>query len=77
MLSAYPADPAGLPDGFAELGHESRNFDFDPLGIRFDGKRMARRELPKYPVRTIETRRWIPGESGIWNETVELPPGRR
>ena len=77
LLSAYPADPADLPDGFAELGHESRNFEFDPLGIRFDGKCMARRELPKYPVRAIETGRWIPGESGIWNETVELQTGRR
>ena len=77
LLSAYPANPADLPDGFAELGHESRNFEFDPLGIRFDGKCMARRELPKYPVRAIETGRWIPGESRIWSETVELPTGRR
>ena len=74
LLSAYPANPADLPDDFAELGHQSRNFDFDPLGIRFDGKCMARRELPKYPIRAIETGRWIPGESRGWSAAVRLPP---
>ena len=74
LLSAHPANPADLPAEFAELGHQSRNFDFDPLGIRFDGKCMARRELPKYPIRAVETGRWIPGESGIWSAAVRLPP---
>ena len=77
LLSAYPANPADLPDEFAELGHESRNFDFDPLGIRFDGKCMARRDLPKYPIRAIETGQWIPGGAQTWRETVELPDGLR
>ena len=37
----------------------------------FDGKCMIRRPLPDYPIASVETGRWIPGEREVWRIDVE------
>ena len=65
FLSVIPESAADLPDGFRALGHESLNFDFGRRGTIFDGKCLARRALPGYPVSAIETGQRV-GERNLW-----------
>ena len=72
LLSVFPNDPDDLPDEFRELGHESLNFDFDDYGAAFDGKCVIMRELPDYPIASVETGQWIPGGASLWRAEFEV-----
>ena len=67
-LSVYPADLADLPKRARDAGleHEPLNFDFAEYGAVFDGKCAIIRRLPSYPISSIETGQWIPGEGELW-----------
>ena len=73
LVTVFPDDPNDLPEGLRELGRQSLNFTFPMFGALFDGKCMARRELPRYPVREISLGQWD-GEGGIWSASVVSSP---
>ena len=73
LLSVYPKNLRDIPEDRRELGHESRNFDFERWGITFGGKCMVRRALPDYAISKIETGQWIPGGERLW--TAEFGVG--
>ena len=58
LLNVWASDEDDLPDERRAEGHESRNFSFTPSGMIFDGKCMARRALPEYPIQSIDLGQW-------------------
>ena len=68
FLSVHPADRRDLPNDRREISHHaSLNFTFAPPdGVIFNGKCMASRRLPDYPIARIETGQWIPGGERLW-----------
>ena len=72
-LSAFPENPADLPQERRDAGfeHESLNFDFHGHGAVFDGKCVIVRELPDYPIASIETGQFIPGEGELWRGRID------
>ena len=72
-LSVHPANAADLPPERRELGHDSRNFSFEPPhGVVFNGKCMATRQLPDYEIAKIETGQDAPGGGRVWSATVSV-----
>ena len=72
LLSAFPQNAKDLPESRRETGHDVLNFDFARYGVRFDGKCLIRRPLPDYPIASVETGRWIPGEREVWRVDVAV-----
>ena len=71
FLSVHPVDVDDLPADRREIGHDSLNFTFaPPAGVIFDGKCMATRQLPDYPIARIETGQWIPGGDRLWDGAI-------
>ena len=68
LLSAYPSDPADLPQSARDSGldYEPLNFDFVDHGAIFDGVCVIIRNLPDYPISRVETGQWVPGEGELW-----------
>ena len=58
LLNVWASNEDDLPDERRAEGHESRNFSFTPSGAIFDGKCMARRALPEYPIQSIDLGQW-------------------
>ena len=73
-LSIFPADEANLSQNARDDGrsHNSLNFDFDSYGAMFDGKCVAPRPLPDYPIAAIETGQWVPGGARLWTANFEM-----
>ena len=73
-LSAFPFARNDLPKWARDAGleHESLNFDFAEYGAIFDGKCAIIRRLPNYPIGSIETGQWIPGEGELWSGRVSV-----
>ena len=73
FLSVHPADAGDLPAERRDIGHESLNFTFaPPFGAFFNGKCMASRELPDYPISRIETGQWTESEGVLWSAEIQL-----
>ena len=74
LLSVFPENADDVPSDMRLRGfaHESLNFDFAMRGARFDGVCHARRGLPDYPIRAIETGQWIPGGETLWRARAEI-----
>ena len=71
FLSVHPADVADLPAERRDAGHESLNFTFaPPVGVFFNGKCMAARQLPGYDIARIETGQWVPGGERVWDVEI-------
>ena len=71
FLSVHPANVDDLPAERREVGHESLNFTFaPPVGVVFNGKCMATRQLPDYDIARIETGQWIPGGERVWDAEI-------
>ena len=67
-MRALPRDPADLPEdrrgsGFANLDFWFRDGD---CGYEADGRRVAARELPAYPIAPIRTGQRVRGEGERW-----------
>ena len=74
FLSVHPVNAADLPEDRRAIGHDSLNFSFAPQGFTLDGKCAIRRRLPYYPIASISTGQWIPGEGEIWSAEIKLAP---
>ena len=73
FLSVHPVDVGDLPAERLDIGHDSLNFNFaPPAGFVFNGKCMATRRLPDYPISHIETGQWLPGEGELWSARVSV-----
>ena len=73
FLSVHPKDIEDLPAKRREAGydHDSLNFTFEPpAGAVFNGKCMARRQLPDYDIAKIETGQWMPGGERLWDAAI-------
>ena len=74
FLSVHPVRVRDLPEDRRALGHDNLNFGFAKRGTPvFDGACMAKRQLPNYPIRAIETGQWIPDEGEIWRAVFRPP----
>ena len=72
FLHVTPERESDLPRERREVGFEALDFDFLLRGATFDGKCAARVPLPDYPIRSIRTGQWIPGEGEVWRASVPL-----
>ncbi len=64
----FPVNPADLPADYRERGFENRDFEG---GAFFDGKCIAMRSLPDYPIARIRTGQRVNGEV-IWRADIDL-----
>ena len=74
LLSIYPTNQSDVdPERRAQnLTHNALNFDFPTHGATLDGKCVIIRSLPDYPIATIETGQWLPGEGELWSAQIEI-----
>ena len=75
FLGVRPVKPEDLAENRPARGRDSLDFDFSQSGIIFNGKCMARRELPGYAIAEIATGRRVPDEGEIWSAAARLPIG--
>ena len=80
LLEFVPVDPDDIPRTRRERGWLGWAFRFGHFGVRFDGRCLARRILPDFPVRALRVGRWWLDEAG-WRRreatTVDLSAARR
>ena len=72
-LTVFPARADDLPESRRETGHDSFGFAFAEYGAIFDDVCMMRYPLPEYPIRAIETGRWIRDEGFAWKTAAAIP----
>ena len=72
-LTVFPARADDLPESRRETGHDSFGFAFAEYGAIFDDVCMMRYPLPEYPIRAIETGRWIRDEGYAWKTAAAIP----
>ena len=80
LLEVVPADPDDLQMLRRERGWQGRSFRFGRFGVRFDGRCLAQRTLPDFPVRALRVGRWWRDEAGEQQReatTVDLSAARR
>ena len=81
LLEFVPVDPDDIPRTRRERGWLGRAFRFHWFGVRFDGRCMARRVLPDFPVRALRVGRWWRDEAGKAPRreatTIDLSAARR
>ena len=80
LLEVVPVDPDDLPRLRRERGWQGRSFWFGRFGVRFDGRCLAQRTLPDFPVRALRVGRWWLDEAGGRRReatTVDLSAARR
>ena len=73
FLDVRPVKPEDLAEDRPARGRDSLDFDFSQSGIIFNGKCMARRELPGYAIGEIATGRRVPDEGETWRAAARLP----
>ena len=66
FLHILPADVADLPPERQAAGFANLDFAFDRRGGHFAGKCLAAIPLPNYPIKTIRTGQYIPGQGELW-----------
>ena len=74
FLHIIPQDIADLPAERQAAGFANQDFAFDRWGGAFDGKCLATVPLPEYPIKTIRTGQYAPGQGELW--AAELMVGR-
>ena len=77
LLEVVPVAPADLPRRSRGRGWLPMGFRFGQFGVRFDGRCLARRALPDFPVRALRVGRWS-REAGEWRReaaTIDLSAG--
>ena len=72
FLHVAPLDAADLPEEWREAGFETLGFAFGERGLRFDGKCLARRELPDYPIAGVRTGQRHDAAGAIWEASVPV-----
>ena len=79
LLEVAPTDPDDLPVDRRESGWVRMSFRFHRYGVRFDGRCLARRTLPDFPIRALRVGRRL-REAGGWRReatTIDLSAARR
>ena len=71
FLHLTPADRNALPESRQPHGYDNRDFNFDPDGVRADGKCSIRIALPDYEITSIRTGQHT-ANGEIWS--TELAP---
>ena len=66
FLHVVPADVSDLPEERRQSGFDNLSFDFQGVGAAFDGKCVAKIDLPGYPVERIATGQHSSREGRIW-----------
>ena len=74
FLHILPQDISDLPAERQAAGFANQDFVFDRWGGHFDGKCLAMVPLPDYPIATLRTGQYAPGQGELW--AVELVVGR-
>ena len=67
FLRAYPVDAGARPSGFGNLG-----FAFGEHGFREDGRCLAVRNLPDWPVAAVATGQQTPDRGELWSVRVPV-----
>ena len=74
FLHVVPEDVEDLPAHRRRYGFDNLDFHYDRFAaLTFGGKCIAKRPLPDYPIASIRTGQFTPGEGQIWQ--AELPVG--
>ncbi len=79
LLEVVPVDPDDVPVDRREREWVGMGFRFGQFGVRFDGRCLARRALPDFPIRALRAGRWL-REAGGWRReaaTIDLSAARR
>ena len=76
LLSVFPENLSSLAEDQAERGSESLNFSFHLFGAAVDGYCVARRPIPAYPIRAVETGQWLPGGYNLWKNEIDMGSDR-
>ena len=66
FLHIVPADVADLPADRQAAGFAHGGFAFVRRGGHFDGKCLAAVALPDYPVKSLRTGQYVPGQGEVW-----------
>ena len=74
FLHIHPARPEDLPPATPSVNFENRDFSLNTYGGRPGGECVAIVPLPDYPIKTIRTGQYIPGQGELWS--VDLPVER-
>ena len=73
FLDVHPVKPEDLSEDRRERGFDDLAFDFSRHGIIFNGKCMARRDIPGYAIAAISTGKRAPDGSETWGAEINLP----
>ena len=68
FLHVAPVDPDDLPVDQRQYGFEGLDFSFADFGVMLEGECRAGRKLPNYPISSIATGQYVPGEGAVWRE---------
>ena len=66
FLHIVPADVADLPAERQAAGFANLDFAFARWGGHIDGKCLAAVPLPDYPVKSLRTGQYVPGQGEVW-----------
>ena len=72
FLHVFPTQRTDLPDHRRSFAYDNLDFSFGEQAFRLDGRCIAARGLPDYPVARILTGQWVPGKGRIWEGEVNL-----
>ena len=72
FLHVFPTQRTDLPDHRRSFAYDNLDFSFGEQALRLDGRCIAARGLPDYPVARILTGQWVPGKGRIWEGEVNL-----
>jgi len=72
FLDIRPVKPEDLAEDRRESGFDDVSFGFDEFGAVFNGKCIARRELPGYAIGEIATGRRVLGAGEIWRASARF-----
>ena len=66
-----------VPVDSDDLQRSDREFRFNEFGVRFDGRCLARRVLPDFPIRALRVGARAGGVAQQWEATIDLSAARR
>ena len=72
FLHIRPARPEDLPPAAPSVNFENRDFSLDTYGGRPGGECVAIVPLPDYPIKSIRTGQYIPGQGELWSVTLPV-----
>ena len=72
FLHVFPMDKADLPDSRRRYGFDNLDFHLGRRVLYLDGRCIAVRDLPDYPIGRIRTGQFIQGQGRLW--TSEFSP---